>query len=212
MSTTTKEKRTAAIVPPFGIEIDHPRNNDTMIKHIPGCRLRSAIKSVVVGIDGKINRVLASPEGVSVPNVSGMQLHVNPAKLLYKIIDPLREDKTKCEEILQFMKAHAGYRKTKSVVGVPDQSGTLDVDEMKSLCREMVQLLEGETAVDIKTGKERNMPHAKIVDGPRPDMDDVDELPGDYLLNASTSDFSQTQPRYEKDVSEWKRRLNSLNG
>ena len=43
---TTKPRTTKkASVEPFGIVIDHPRNNDVMLQSIPNCRLRSRISS-----------------------------------------------------------------------------------------------------------------------------------------------------------------------
>ena len=68
---------------------------------------------------------------------------------------------------------------------------------MKSLCREVAQL--------IKLG------HMRVVAGAAPDEEDVDDLPGEYLLNPG-SRVQTTQPRYEKDFEKWVSNLSQGGG
>ena len=176
--TDTKNK-TQTVIPPFGIEIDMPRNNDAVIVSIPGCRLRGAIKA---------RADVRSLPGM--PEVPGQQLHVNPAKLICKIIDPLTDKKNDglCASVARALKnsdmidVGSGDR----VSGVPDREEFLNVDAMKTLCREMVWLLDAG--------------QAKIVSGPRPSLEDINDLPGRYLVDPGNSVSEYTQPRYEDQV------------
>ena len=181
MSTAVKEK-TNVIVPPFGIEISTPRNGDMRIQGIPGCTLRGAIKARATC---KLMPMM--------PEVPGMQLHVNPAECAYTIIDPLYKNDALCEQIRSMME-HSEMLTTpgKVLSGVPPQNGKLDVDRMKTLCREMLYILDSD--------------HAVMVKGPKPDMVDVEELPGDFLLNPGSGSGSG-QPRYEKDMPAYERQL-----
>ena len=177
--TDTKNK-TQNVIPPFGIEIDMPRNNDAVIVSIPGCRLRGAIKA-----RAGVRNILPG-----MPEVPGMQLHVNPAKLICKIVDPLTDKKNEglCASIAKALGnspivdvAIGNY-----VAGVPDREETLNVDAMKCLCREMVWLLDAG--------------QAKMVSGPRPSLEDINDLPGRYLVDPANSVSDYTQPRYEDQV------------
>jgi len=187
MSTVVKEK-IEVVVPPFGIEISTPRNSDMRIQSIPGCILRGAIKARATC---KIMPLM--------PEVPGMQLHVNPAKCAYTIIDPLHGNTALCEEIHKVLSQSdiIASWPGKSLNGVPLKSGELDVDRMKTLCREMLQILDSD--------------HAVMVEGPKPDMEDIDDLPGDFLLNPG-SVTRNAQPRYEKDLPAYEQRLGMAGG
>ena len=181
MSTAVKE-RTEVIVPPFGIEISTPRNGDMRIQSIPGCIMRGAIK-------GRVTCKMMP----MMPEVPGMQLHVNPAKCKYTIIDPLHKNVALCEQIRTVMEQSELLSTPGKVLrGVPPQEGELDVDRIKTLCREILQILDSD--------------HAIMIEGPRPDMEEIEELPGDFLLNPGGGGDSG-QPRYEKDLAAYQRQM-----
>lgn len=195
MATETLERPKAMIVAPFGVEADHPRNNDLVIQAIPGCRLRGKMKTIVQAVTGEIS----SPQvaGHSVPELPGMQLHINPADLSYVITDPLNDDPDAMRRLSQFLQATTGTRADQNLRGVPTKKGKLDVHRMKSLCREVCDLLdEG---------------HFKMVKGAQPKRDDVEDLPGHFLLNPGARTQNQ-QPVFEKDYEEWVDRLTRSGG
>jgi hypothetical protein len=185
--TTTKTKTETIVVPAFGVAVDHPRNCDVMLQAIPGCRLRSKLKSVTVAIGGEVRSQQA--RGMVPPEVPGMELHVNPAACEYVIVDLLNEDETARANLKAFLRRSSGMRTHGELRGVETQKGKLDVHGMKNLCREIIWLLdEGSVA---------------MVKGPRPEMQDVDELPGHYMLNPGARTENQ-QPTFEKDYEQWK--------
>jgi len=190
MATATKEK-VEIRVPPFGIEINSDMNNDVKIKSLAGLRLRGAIKP------RPFARTLPT-----LPEIPGMQIHVNPAAGTYVISDPLCDDPELCERIRITMVSSdmCVYEPgSKVLTGVASQKGELGIDEMKTLCREMLHLLNSDPS------------YAVMSKGPKPSMEDVDELPGDYLYSPNPMTESW-QPRYEKDVEAWRRRLGGGGG
>lgn len=180
------QEKAATIVPPFGIEIDNAQNCDILLQSIPGCRLRSKIKPATTTIQGQIRT--PQSQGHSPPEVPGMQLHVNPADLSYVIFDPLNEDEDAKHRIKRFLHLTTGARQDANLRGVETKKGTLDKHRMKTLCRELCDLIQEGSA--------------RVIKGAAPDRDDVDELPGDYLLNPGLR-TQTTQPMYEKDYQEW---------
>lgn len=129
------------------------------------------------------------------PEIPGMEIHVNPEKGTYKIVDPLRGN----DKILNAVKRglehdERPFSGTK-FDGVPTREGKLDKHRMKTLCRELVQLLEVE--------------HMAMVKGPRPDLEDVDELDGDYLLNPGST-VPNSQPMFEKDMENYNAKVNEV--
>jgi hypothetical protein len=193
---------TAVSVPPFGVEADGLRNNDLLLQSIPNGRLRSAIsasKGTVVNTQCPENTPVI-PEGQAMflgalPPIPGMQIHVNPQDGRYKIVDPIHGNKTFCKRLEKALEA-------KNVVfrdldGVPTKDGTLDEDSMKTLCRELIWLLDAR--------------EAKLVKGPRPSIEDVDEMPGRYLLNPG-SRIPTGQPRYEDELSTYVADLRRVGG
>lgn len=197
---TTATERTVA---PFGIEADPPRNGDILLQAIKGCRLRGALdasKPTVMNKQDPDNMpVIPIDQAMgmaSLPKVPGMQIHVNPAKLTYKIIDPLHDDEELCERILRKLRAsESGYRPEK-IRGVPPQSGTLDKHLMKTLVRELVNLVGAN--------------EAKVAQGTVPAMEDVDALPGRYRMNGGSEMWNQ--PRFEDQFEEWNERLTRSGG
>ena len=79
--------------------------------------------------------------------------------------------------------------------GLKTKKGEVDADTMKTLCRELLCFIEAR--------------EAKVVKGPTPTKEQIEELPGDFLLNAANLS-GYNQPRYEKDYPEWVRKMNSL--
>lgn len=200
MATATEE-RSAVTVLPFGIEADHPRNSDLLIQCIPGCRLRSAISGTKPCVDAKtgdlrVPRDQAAHLG-SFPQTPGMQLHVDPAKLTYVIYDPLRENEDLCAKVTKYLREECGASSTTVIKGLPPLEGKLDVHRMKSLCREMVWLV--------------NSKEAKKCKGVVPTLQDVEEMPGHFLLNPGAR-VQTTQPVYEKDFPDWVERLSHSGG
>jgi len=126
-----------------------------------------------------------------------MHLAINPAKLAYEISDPLYADEDACERLRLAINRTNAARITGKLRGVAPQRGTLDVHRMKTLCREIVWLLDSGDF--------------QIVKGQRPTLDDVDELPGNYLLNPG-SVVQNSQPTFEKDFPAWVERLHASGG
>ncbi len=187
-------------VMPFAIEADHPTNSDLMIQMLGNLRLRSNIKAVKDILDYEEGERIVRPVSAHMVdglprNIPGMQLYINPGKCTWKMIDPLREDRETCERIQRAMSAQSGMSVSATLRGVPPREGELGVDEMKPLISELVRLIEAREARMIKVSM--------------PAKEDIDELPGDYLLNKSNQG-QWNQPRYEKDYEEWRRSLNRI--
>jgi len=198
MSPATETK---TIVAPWGIEADHPRNADLMLQCIPGCRLRGAVSAMKTTINKKTGEATVPRDQAihlgQFPPVPGMQLHVNPAKLTYQVIDPLHDDEALCERLRLAIERSSPYRAGRKLEGVPPQKGTLDVHRMKTLCREMLNLLKAN--------------EAKMVRGTEPKLEDIEKLPGKFLLNPG-SRIHNAQPRYEEDYEEWENNLTRHGG
>lgn len=192
MPTATAEKKSDVIVSPWGIEIDHPRNCDVLIKNLHRVRLRGAVKSTRMVYDKKEKDYVIPQDQArelsAFPPVPGMQLHVNPTNLKYSIIDPLYENEELCKRIYRQLKAMGRVGLGTVVEGVEPQEGTIDIHEMKSLCIEMHDL--------VSAGE------ARVVAGVLPEREDIDDLPGYELTNPGLESFT-TQPRYKKDWDQW---------
>ena len=195
--TITERPGSAVTVLPFGIEADHPRNCDLLIQCIPNCRLRSAIDGVKGHVDEAGNHRVPLDQARHLgafPRTPGMQLHVDPEHLTYEIVDPMYNNEQLCERVRKYLKEQTGYTTADKLNGAPPQKGTLDVHRMKSLVREMLWL--------VKAGE------AKKCKGAIPEMADIDELPGHYLLNPGMR-VPTLQPVYEKDWDDWVARLST---
>ena len=204
MSTGLQEGKgkVAVTVLPFTIEADHPRNCDLYIQSIPGCRLRSAIEGMRPIIDTKTGDVRVPLEQAkslaSFPRTPGMQLHVNPAELTYRVSDPLHGNTVLCDRIQRFLKENPGVGKVADKIdGIPPLDGKLDPHRMKTLVREMLWLL--------------NANEAKLVQGRAPDLEDIEELDGKFLLNPG-SRVGNTQPVFEEDFPNWVDNLSRTGG
>lgn len=191
MVIETIEEKTV-IVPEFGVEIDHPRNANVLLQCIVGVSLRSAIDGAkpIIPKEGKEATVPVDQlHGMgSIPKTPGMQVHVNPAELTYEIIDPLHGNEELCEKLRLWLVNHSAYDTGKKLDGVITKKGTLDKHRMKSLCRELFWLVDAN--------------EAKRCKGTVPSMDDIEDLPGNFLLNPG-SRVRNTQPMFEKDFDEW---------
>lgn len=191
MATATIEKETV-IVPEFGIEIDHPRNANVLLQCIIGETLRSAIDGAkpIIPKEGKEATVPTDQlhNMGSIPKTPGMQVHVNPAELTYEITDPLHGNEELCERLRLWLVANSPYDVGKKVDGVPPKEGKLDKHRMKSLCRELIWLV--------------NSKEAKRCNGTIPSMEDIEELPGDFLRDPG-SRVPTHQPKFEKDYDKW---------
>lgn len=199
-STTVEAGRVAFIVAPFGIEADHPRNSDLLIQSIPGCRLRSTIIGSRPFTDKRGDIRVPKDQTMalaSLPRIPGMQLHVNPSKCTYVVSDPLAKDTELCARLTRWMRENTEMRSSSTIAGVPVLSGTLDAHRMKTLCREVFNLLVYD--------------EAKVIAGPKPEMDEIDQLPGHYLLNPGMK-TATTQPIYEKDWDDWVATLSHSGG
>lgn len=199
--STVVEKKKVHVVPPFSVEIDTPRNGDVMIQSIPGCRLRGGIdssKPVIVSISGEKGIPVDQARTMGLlPKIPGMRISVNPSKLSYKITDPLFDDEDLCEKIRKGLEAIGSVSGGGKIRGATPLSGKLDEHRMKTLCRELVWLLSSNCA--------------KMVNGPEPDLDDISELPGKFLLNPG-SQVHNSQPQFEEDFSKWVDRLSRSGG
>lgn len=194
------EPRTAS-VQPFEIVVDQKRNCDVLMQSIPGCRLRSAISASKPIIDAKTGEPMLPPDQVrhlgQLPPTPGMHLSVNPAKLSYEITDPLYDDEDACERLRLAINRTSAARIPGKLRGIAPQRGSLDVHRMKTLCREIIWLLDSGDF--------------QMVRGQRPTLEDVDGLPGHYLLNPG-SQVRNSQPQFEKDYDAWVEKLTASGG
>jgi len=196
-ATQEKKKKTVVSVSPFEIEAVHPRNCDLYIQ-VTGTRLRSRIRPVKEVFDRREGEQITRPTSAKVVDelpgeIVGMRMQVRPGDLTFKVLDTIDDDTLK--QVQKAMKAHSGVAVSEKLRGVKEQEGKLNKDEMKTLVRELVRI--------VQSGE------AKVTKGTLPDMVDVDDLPGKYLLN-SRNLSNWHQPRYEEDVEEWTEKLNRL--
>lgn len=202
MTTATKELITVSA---FGIEADHPRNCDLLLQSVPNCRLRSkllatrTVKTIDKATGEEIEMVPPDQAAAlgQYPQVPGMQIHVDTKNGKIVITDPLEKDEALCERLTRAMKASGIYQVDRKVRGVPTRSEALDPHRMKTLIREMRQLVE--------------IGHAQVVKGVLPDIEDIDEMPGNYLLNPGAR-VQNMQPRFEKDWDEWYKNMQTAGG
>lgn len=198
MSAATTEQRKKGTIPAFGIEADGPRNEDLIVQCIPGLRLRGAISAGKSSKNAKSGAERVNPDQAAglgaLPAVPGMQLHVDPAKLSYAVIDPINHDE-EMKHILGLRFKEMGRFQDADNLRLPkDLTGNVrDVDLMKTLCREMVNA--------VRAG------YARFCKGPVITLEDVDDMPGDYLLNPGAMTMT-TQPKYEKDLEKFAQELN----
>lgn len=185
----------------FSIEADHHRNSDLLIQSIPNCRLRSALVATrhIRGKDGKEYVPVDQVRHLSMfGRIPGMRLHVDSKELKYTITDPLFDDDQLCAHITATIRANTGMSTGQNIGGVPPVTGALGRDEIKTLCRELRRIVTNGDAKIVGNGR-------------LPEEDEIDALPGDYLLNPG-SRITNTQPRYEKDWDNWISNLSRAGG
>ena len=204
MSTveTEPKRKMASSVQKFSVEITSKRCSDVVLQSIHGCRLRggiSAVKEVLSPLTSGPKTEMA-PSGIipGIPELPGMQLHIFPASCRCEIKDPLHGNKETCALIKSIVnKRSAVFRVSDELDGVPPREEKLDVDRMKNLVREVFWLIEDGTA--------------KVIGGSKPEMADIENLPGKFLLNAG-SNVHYLQPRYEEDLPDYVSKLSSAAG
>jgi hypothetical protein len=192
------EKPVQEEIIPFGIQIDHPTNSDVLIQSIPGLRLRSLLKVRPVRDRRTGNMLIPRDQAAalgSLPEVPGMEIHINVDDGIALIRDPLTKQPMMCERIAGYINERTG--KSNRISGVPDKPYKLDVDSIKTLAREMVRLVASGEAVRVK--------------GAMPTEEQLEKLPGKYLLNPG-SRVPNTQPRYEEDWDTWVQNLTKAGG
>lgn len=176
----------------WSIEADHPRNCDLWVQNIPGTRLRGALNGNKPVIDQKTRQPMLPVDQVRnlgpLPPLPGMQLFINPQRCEYVISDPLADEPELLQRFASMVAENQALRP--DVQPVPLQRGQLNQDQVKTLCREMLQF--------VQAGE------AKLASGNLPTMAEIDELPGDYLLNPGLLTWT-SQPLHEKDFDSWAR-------
>ncbi len=171
MATATAE-RTSVYPAPFGVEIGTKRNGDVLLQSIPGQRMRGkidprkGIKNLETGEE--VVPVDQAIDLAGFPQTPGQQIHVDAKKGTYVIIDPLNSDEDLCERIKRHMDRTQGFRTDNKLKGVPTLKGTLDKHRMKSLCLELLNLIDDDDA--------------EMVKGPDLTMEIIENMPGRLLL------------------------------
>lgn len=187
----------------FAVEADEKRNGDILLQSIPGQRLRGALdssKPIIASPTqnvGEFEPTIPADQAAglgALPKVPGMQIFVNPAELTYRIFDPLHNNETLCGRLVSALKAKNMAVPGGKINGVKPLEGKLDVDRMKTLCRELRQIVEA--------GDGKVVPGS----GELPTYAEIDSLKGNYLLNPGSRTPSM-QPQYEKDFDGWRQRL-----
>lgn len=199
MATATKKRTKVA---PFAVEATPPRNGNLMLRSIPGrIVLRGAFSSsatvTVTNEDGEEEEVVPldqARDSARVPRIRGEIIAVHPTKRQYKTKDPLRGDKRKLNAIRNAVNDRRAFSMKENMDGVPPRSGEISVHEMKTLIREILDFHDDG--------------QVKVVSGKLPTREQVDNMPGEYLLNAGMVTRT-SQPRFEKDLPEWEAKLNA---
>jgi len=205
MSTMTEKKKSVSVMP-FVISAQHPRNCDVAIQSL-NLVLRGSVSATVETFDkqwseeefeeGKATRPMAAKIVDGVGELPGMQLQVDPAGCRWKVVDPLYKDEKRLSRLKRAMKRAVGISVSDNLGGVPSKEGKIDIHMMKTLCRELLCFIEsGEI---------------QVVKGTAPTLEDIEELPGEFLLNASNI-MNWRQPRFEKDYEGWVDKMSQISG
>jgi hypothetical protein len=198
MEATKKAKGTS--MGTWAIMADHPRNCDLLLVSLSNSRMRSAVKPIKNIFTREAGEQVQQPASAGMiqglPSViPGMELHVNPVDGTFKIIDPLRDNEDLCEKIRRAINLSGAVQVADKLRGMPERTGKLGRDHMKTLVREMCRLVDAGEAVVCK--------------GSQPSEDDLENMPGEFLTNP-TNMGGWHQPRYEKDMDAWSESLNRL--
>lgn len=197
MSETTEKKRTSSPVSPFVAEVTG-NCCDVIVQSIPGCKLRGAITHNRTIYNVRRQKKETAPSGVlpGTPAVPGMQLHVYPGSCKVKIVDPLRGDEELCIVLTNIMAANGKIGSKSNLDGVPEKEVKLDANRMKTLCREILWMVKDNMVV--------------IKKGNPPVMEDIEQLPGHFLLNPG-SQIPNRFPKFEKDLEAFEQASNLAN-
>jgi len=186
----------------FVVEANGIRNNDILIQSIPGCKLRGRINSnrrTLVNLQDRGTPVVPPDQvrflGQLPDDIPGMMLKVIPSKRTVVIIDPLNENEELSKKITESLSRMERIGSRVEIRGVPNRTEVLDEDRFKTFLREVIQIVEAG--------------FMEVVKGTLPTIEQVNNLPGDYLLNPG-SRVHTTQPKYEKDLESWTRNLNKV--
>jgi len=194
-----REKTEVNTVLPWTLEARHNRNCDLYIQGLEGVRLRGCVrptKQVFTREDGE-QVTATAPAGLinGLPNeIPGMRLHIDPARGIYKVTDPLRDDEDMCDRIRRAM-TKSQVTVSNKIRGMPPKESRRDRDRVKTLVREMYWLVAAD--------------EARVVEGVLPTMEAVDTMPGDYLTDPRGGN-QWRQPRYERDMQAWVDGLNRV--
>lgn len=191
----------------FTIEASGIHGGDIIIQNIGNLRMRGAIRSTKQVFDkqfdpelfeeGKDTRPAANQIIDGVPELPGQRLTVNPAEGTWELTDPLHGNERVMGVVQKALRMRHGVRVSEKLTGVPPQKGSVDKDRMKTLCRELLCFIESEDAT--------------VVKGIKPTREDIDEMDGRYLLNASNLG-NWHQPRYEDQYDAWVADINRIGG
>lgn len=200
MAQTTEKEQ--AVIAPFAVQADHPRNSDLLLQAIEGgIRLRSTVRADRRVFSRVLQEEVIPPDQSTFlskfPVIPGMVLAVNPAKLTWLVTDPLSEDPDLCAKIKSAMKRVSQFNTDARLEGEPDRQGRADAHRIKTLCREVRWLLDAGHVVEKK--------------GAVPTLEEIAAMPGHFLLNPG-SQVPNTQPRFEKDWDVWLEKLASYGG
>ncbi len=188
------------MVLPFTLEADHPRNADLILQSIPGCRLRTKIMASRTVKTKNGTDVIPKDQARhlgSLPQLPGMLIAVDPKTCSYTITDPMYGDEKLCRQLQAALRADERRVWDERIDGVPPLTGTLDVHRMKTLCRELMHIVQNG--------------HGRIVKGSCPDIEDIEDLPGKFLQNPG-SRVPNSQPMYEEDMDEYVANLSKTGG
>lgn len=187
------ERETLTRIAPFSVQADHHNNSDLLLQSIPGCRLRSTITATRVVVDQRTGETRIPVDrarhlGQLPTPIPGMVIALNPNDCTYTIVDPLHGDAELCERLRLAINRDRSIRVSGKLSGVKPLHGSLDQHRMKTLCRELLQIVASGDAV--------------VVKGAMPTEEQVAGMPGKFLLNPG-SQVRTSQPRFEEDLDEW---------
>ena len=186
---------------PFTVEIATKRNCDVVLQSIPGQRMRGAIDGRNGVIDPKTgDESVPTDQAIDMagfPKTPGQQIKVMPEKRAYTILDPMHGDEELCVRVKRFLEKKRGMSTGDKLDGLPPQHGKLDEHRMKTLCRELLQIVEaGE---------------GKFVDGPEPKLETIEAMPGSFLLQPGLV-TPMNMPRYEGECDDYVANLRRTGG
>lgn len=191
-----KATKAEVFVLPFTLEADHPRMCDLRIQNIPNLELRSAIDGSKGSVDKDGNFSIPADQAIGMagcPKIPGMRIEVDPKELTYRAYDPLSEQPELLIKITNYLRKKRGIGVGKKLSFVPEQKGKLDKHQMKTLCRELVFMM--------------NAKEMTLVSGVEPEMEDIEELPGRFIQNPGAVRYKNAQPRYEDQMEDHIERL-----